>query len=70
MAKLQVFRKIVEDFADVADFAIIYIAEAHPSDGWCFNVSFVKTLYQYTSFRIKPLLHIETLIYNLCAMTM
>ena len=44
MEKLQTFSKIIEDFADVADFVIIYTAEAHPSDGWCFNVSFFKTV--------------------------
>ena len=44
MEKLQTFSNIIEDFADVADFAIIYIAEAHPTDGWSFNVSFVKLL--------------------------
>lgn len=24
----------MEDFADVADFLLVYIDEAHPSDGW------------------------------------
>lgn len=36
----------MEDFSDVADFLLVYIDEAHPSDGWvappmgssCFNV--------------------------------
>ncbi|MEQ2184492.1 Type II iodothyronine deiodinase, partial [Xenoophorus captivus] len=25
---------LVEDFSDVADFLLVYIDEAHPSDGW------------------------------------
>lgn len=38
MAQLQKFRQIVEKFDGMADFAIIYITEAHPSDGWFFKV--------------------------------
>jgi len=34
------FTKVVRDFADVADFLVVYISEAHPSDGWRWNVSF------------------------------
>ena len=34
MAKFAAFSKMVERFADVADFVIIYIAEAHASDAW------------------------------------
>lgn len=34
------FTKVVRDYADVADFKVIYISEAHPSDGWKWNVSF------------------------------
>lgn len=33
------FTKVVQDFGDVADFLVIYIREAHPSDGWRWNVS-------------------------------
>lgn len=28
------FKKLVEEYSSVADFAVIYIAEAHPTDGW------------------------------------
>uniref|UniRef100_A0A8C5QXM0 Iodothyronine deiodinase n=1 Tax=Leptobrachium leishanense TaxID=445787 RepID=A0A8C5QXM0_9ANUR len=28
------FGKLVEEFSDVADFLLVYIDEAHPSDGW------------------------------------
>ena len=38
MAQLQKFRLIVEKFDGMADFAVIYIAEAHPTDGWFFKV--------------------------------
>uniref|UniRef100_A0A3Q1B6E2 Iodothyronine deiodinase n=1 Tax=Amphiprion ocellaris TaxID=80972 RepID=A0A3Q1B6E2_AMPOC len=31
---LPAFRQLVEDFSDVADFVLVYIDEAHPSDGW------------------------------------
>ncbi|ROT82965.1 type I iodothyronine deiodinase [Penaeus vannamei] len=34
MASLGEFRKLTEDYADVADFVIVYISEAHPTDGW------------------------------------
>lgn len=32
--QLPAFRRLVEDFSDVADFLLVYIDEAHPSDGW------------------------------------
>ncbi|CAH2328444.1 type II iodothyronine deiodinase [Pelobates cultripes] len=31
---LPAFSKLVEEFSDVADFLLVYIDEAHPSDGW------------------------------------
>uniref|UniRef100_A0A8B9RLF5 Iodothyronine deiodinase n=1 Tax=Astyanax mexicanus TaxID=7994 RepID=A0A8B9RLF5_ASTMX len=31
---LPIFRRLVQDFSDVADFLLVYIDEAHPSDGW------------------------------------
>ncbi|KAF7704037.1 hypothetical protein HF521_021109 [Silurus meridionalis] len=34
VVKLPVFRRLVENFSDVADFLLVYIDEAHPSDGW------------------------------------
>lgn len=34
MAKLRDFGEIVHDFSNIADFVIVYIEEAHPSDGW------------------------------------
>uniref|UniRef100_A0AAY4A661 Iodothyronine deiodinase n=1 Tax=Denticeps clupeoides TaxID=299321 RepID=A0AAY4A661_9TELE len=32
--QLPIFRRLVEEFSDVADFLLVYIDEAHPSDGW------------------------------------
>ena len=46
MAKLQKFRNIVKDYNGIADFAVVYIEEAHPSDGWFFKVCF-RTLLNY-----------------------
>lgn len=33
------FTKVVREYADVADFMVVYISEAHPTDGWRWNVS-------------------------------
>ncbi|KFO24294.1 Type II iodothyronine deiodinase [Fukomys damarensis] len=32
--QLPAFSKLVEEFSSVADFLLVYIDEAHPSDGW------------------------------------
>lgn len=37
MANLERFRKVNEDFSRVADFVTVYIAEAHPTDGWAID---------------------------------
>ncbi|XP_018026798.1 type I iodothyronine deiodinase [Hyalella azteca] len=34
MEDLVKFRKVVTMYGDVADFLIVYIQEAHPTDGW------------------------------------
>ena len=34
------FTNVVRGFQDVADFVIVYICEAHPTDEWRWNVSF------------------------------
>uniref|UniRef100_A0A3Q2ZGX2 Iodothyronine deiodinase n=1 Tax=Kryptolebias marmoratus TaxID=37003 RepID=A0A3Q2ZGX2_KRYMA len=31
------FKQLVRDFGDVADFLVVYIAEAHSTDGWAFT---------------------------------
>ncbi len=37
MGKFKRFNSIAKEFASIADFLIIYIEEAHPSDGWGFK---------------------------------
>ncbi|KAK5870145.1 hypothetical protein PBY51_024803 [Eleginops maclovinus] len=37
MYKLEEFKQLVKDFSDVADFLVIYIEEAHSTDGWSFE---------------------------------
>lgn len=37
MYRLEEFKQLVKDFSDVADFLVVYIAEAHSTDGWAFN---------------------------------
>ena len=39
LSKFRDFSEIVRDFSDFADFVIVYIEEAHPSDGWALKVS-------------------------------
>lgn len=34
MARLSAFRRLAARNADLADFLLVYIEEAHPSDGW------------------------------------
>lgn len=34
MTRLKAFQRLVLRYADVADALVIYIEEAHPSDGW------------------------------------
>ena len=55
------FTNVVRGFQDVADFVIVYICEAHPTDEWRWNVSFfclfVSSVYiriLWGSFRSGP----------------
>lgn len=34
MARLKAFQRVATQYADIADFLLVYIEEAHPSDGW------------------------------------
>lgn len=38
MERLREFGDIIAEFGDIADFLVIYISEAHPTDGWAFKV--------------------------------
>lgn len=39
MQMLKRYQQLKNDFAEVADFAVVYIEEAHPVDGWAFKVT-------------------------------
>lgn len=34
MTRLSAFQRVVSQYADIADSVLVYIEEAHPSDGW------------------------------------
>lgn len=34
MTRLAAFKRVVRQYADIADFVVVYIEEAHPTDGW------------------------------------
>lgn len=48
MFKLEEFKQLVKDFAGVADFLVVYIAEAHSTGQWdltpgvCWGLCFFK----------------------------
>lgn len=46
-ARVGEFLSVVQEFSDVADFLTIYIEEAHPSNGWAFEVSRKKSLLSF-----------------------
>lgn len=37
MEMLKRYRQLKDQFSDIADFAVVYIEEAHPVDGWAFK---------------------------------
>jgi thiol-disulfide isomerase/thioredoxin len=43
MKKIDKYAEIIADYKDVADFVTVYIEEAHPQDGWAFEVSSTTT---------------------------
>uniref|UniRef100_A0A4W5N4V7 Iodothyronine deiodinase n=3 Tax=Salmoninae TaxID=504568 RepID=A0A4W5N4V7_9TELE len=34
MTRLKAFQRVVQQYADISDSVVVYIEEAHPSDGW------------------------------------
>ena len=38
MASIRDFSMLAEEFAEIAEFAIIYVEEAHPLEEWYFKV--------------------------------
>lgn len=39
MQMLKKYQQLTSEFLEVADFAVVYIEEAHPVDGWAFKVT-------------------------------
>lgn len=39
MEMMKRYRQLKNQFSEVADFAVVYIEEAHPVDGWAFKVT-------------------------------
>ena len=39
MEKISDFGVLADEYAGLVDFAIIYVEEAHPIDGWSFKVN-------------------------------
>ena len=61
--KLREFNEIVRDFVDVADFVLVYIEEAHPSDGWALQVSRTLDFFIYSLILSFVYLFIYLIIY-------
>ena len=59
MKKLEHFKTLIARFGHVADFLIVYISEAHPSDGWKFQNNFDINKHNGIQDRIKA---VETLL--------
>uniref|UniRef100_A0A3Q4A8F7 Iodothyronine deiodinase n=1 Tax=Mola mola TaxID=94237 RepID=A0A3Q4A8F7_MOLML len=50
--KLEEFKQLVEDFGDVADFLVVYLAEAH-STGWAFKNNYNINQHQSLEDRLS-----------------
>lgn len=53
IAKLSKFNALVDEFCDTADFLVIYIEEAHASDGWKFKNNFDIKIHRTTKDRLN-----------------
>ncbi|PWA20769.1 hypothetical protein CCH79_00007245 [Gambusia affinis] len=53
MFKLDEFKQLVRDFGDVADFLVVYVAEAHSTDGWSFGNNFDISEHQSLEDRLS-----------------
>ncbi|XP_035693289.1 type I iodothyronine deiodinase-like [Branchiostoma floridae] len=42
-------KQIMSDFAAVADFVVVYVAEAHPTDGWAISGHLSMDIKQHRS---------------------
>lgn len=46
MRQLNEFQQMANHFNHIADFCVVYIEEAHPSDGWALNVSSLFSVFR------------------------
>jgi len=53
MRSLDEFSKLVEDYAEYMDFIIVYLSEAHPTDGWKFEGNYDITQHTIQNERIE-----------------
>lgn len=53
MYKLDEFEELVKNFSEVADFLVVYIAEAHSSDGWAFTNNYDINTHQRLEDRLS-----------------
>ena len=51
LSQLDAFQKMVNDFSKVADFCVVYIEEAHPSDGWALEVTLISSSRKRENFK-------------------
>lgn len=61
VAKLSEFKKLVDEFCDKADFLIIYIEEAHASDGWKFRNNYDINIHRTLEDRLQAARELEKL---------
>lgn len=52
MFKMDLFKQLILDFGDIADFLVVYIEEAHSSDGWAFTNNVQVSKHQTLEDRI------------------
>lgn len=53
MERLREFNDVMTEFSDIADFLVIYISEAHPTDGWAFKTDFAVKQHRTIEERVQ-----------------
>ncbi len=65
-------KSLADEFHSVADFSVIYIDEAHPSDGWKFKVRFCNLVkprlsFKYSVFILKHfMINLDGTVVDVC----
>lgn len=59
MGKLDTFCEMVKRYADCVDFLIIYVEEAHPTDGWYFTNKYTVASHKTLQDRIESALNLS-----------